>query len=79
MMGRMRDKLMMISERYSVKLTNEFEKTITKDSRFVLFGASSRGIACYEYLKEKGISDQVVCFVDSDAGKHGNRKTAKLL
>jgi len=60
---------MEISKKYSVKLTDEFEKFTGE--RFIVFGAGNGGIKCYKYLQEKGINDQVDCFVDSDPGKQG--------
>ena len=66
---------MEISKEYSVNLSNEFEKVLGE--RFVLYGASSGGVSCYKYLQQKGISDQVECFVDSDRSKHGKSLCGK--
>jgi FkbM family methyltransferase len=61
----------------SVVLSDDFGKI--KDSRFVLYGAGDAGISCFNYLKTLDLDDRILCFVDSDAQKHGMRHCGKVV
>lgn len=52
----------------SIVFSNVFEKV--KDPHIVLYGASSGGISCYQYLKDIGLENAIEFFVDSDPLKH---------
>jgi FkbM family methyltransferase len=55
----------------AIKLSNAFEKVM--DSRFVLYGALTGGKNCFGYMKNLGLEDQIVGFVDSNPKKQGTQ------
>jgi FkbM family methyltransferase len=59
----------------SAVLSDDFEKV--KDSSFVLYGASGSGTLCYNYLKDLGLADNIICFADSNPQKHGRQHCGK--
>lgn len=46
-------------------------KSILLNSKFAIHGTSSLGKQCYEWLKDNGLSKNIVCFSDNNKQKQG--------